>query len=234
MKLFMRFLVFQTLSASKFSRLNRRGKQTTLPVNGNADLSVAASRRDIGFVSRQRIVDKIFDGADSNHDGSVDFSEVYELVLKFYITINQQAPIPPPSKKRVLQLFLNADTSHNNRLNREEFKGVVNILASRAVARVTAHKLVTLVGAPLLAEYLLRAFTGVSFLPRFAEFLVPDQYEAKILPVITSHAFCRTLLVIILVSTLGNFVMKTVNFLLDLKLGDEDKDERLKALGTIY
>ena len=234
MKLIMFLLIFQTISARKLFGLNRRGQKTRPPLNGNADLSVAASRRGIGFVSSQRIADNIFDGADTNHDGSVDFSEVYELVLKFYITINQQAPIPPPSKKRVLQLFLNADNSHNNRLNREEFKGLVNILASRAVARLTAHKLVTLVGAPLMAEYVLRTFTGVSILPRVAKFAVPDRYEAKILPIITSHAFCRTVLVIILVSTLGNFVMTTVNYLLDVRLGDEDKDERLKALGTIY
>jgi hypothetical protein len=218
MKFLILLLLLQTASSRKFSFSKKRGRGK-LPANGEANISVAASRRYIGSISSQRIVDKIFDGADTNHDGCVNFSEVYELVLKFYITINRQAPIPPPTRKIVLQLFLNADTSHNNRLSREEFKGLVNILARSAVARVTAHKLVTLLGAPLLAEYVMRTFTGARILPRVAEFLVPDCYKAKILPIITSHAFCRTLLVLILVSTLGNVVMDTVNWVLNSGLG---------------
>lgn len=227
------FFLFQVVTSRKFSGIKRRNRGE-LPKDGESDLSAAASRGHIGFVSSRRLVDKIFDGADTNKDGTVNFYEVYELVLKFYISINQQAPIPPPSKKRVLQLFLNADTSHDNRLNREEFHGLANILARRAVTRVAAHKLLTLVGAPLLAEYLIRKFTGVSIMPKIAEALVPDRYEEKVMPVVTSPAFCRTLLIIVLVATLGNVVMNMVNKILDLRLGDEDKDERLKDIGKLY
>lgn len=203
-------------------------QEDTTPDLEDVDLSAAATRRHIAIVSSERIVNKIFDEADTNRDGSVSFREVYELVLKIYITINQQAPIPPPSKQRVLQLFLNADTTHNNKLNREEFKGLANILARRAISRVIAHKLVTLVGAPLLAAYFMNFFTGREWLPKLAAALVPNRYHDRILPVITSTAFCRTGLIIVLVSTLGNIVMNSVNLILDLSLGDADKDQRLQ------
>jgi EF hand len=235
MKTFILLLLFRT-AKSKGIFLSKQRSRGELVSHGNSleQLSSASSRRRIvGLVSSQKMLDKIFDGADTNHDGSVNFSEVYELVLKFYISINRQAPIPPPSKKRILQLFLNADTSHNNRLSREEFQGLANLLAGGAVARVTAHKLVTLFGAPLLAESLMRTFTGTGILPRVAHVLVPDRYKAKILPTITSHAFCRTVLVIVLVSTLGNVVLTFVNWVLNLRLGDEDKDERLNHIDKL-
>jgi len=214
-------LLFQHTSSLRFSVLKR-------PVRGKQEQKKKASRRHIDLVASQRLVDKIFDNADTNHDGTVNFSEVYELVLKFYIQINRQAPINPPSRKRVFQLFLNADTSRNRRLNREEFKGLANLLAKGAVVRVIAHKLVTLVGAPLLAESIIHTLTGTSILPEVVNFIVPNRYKAKILPIITSYAFCRTVLVIILVCTLGNVVLNCVNLILHFRLEDEDKDERLK------
>ena len=234
MKLFILLQLFQTANSKGIfvSRRGARGNPSQL--DASVYLAAPSPRRHIvGFVSSQSILDKIFDGADTNHDGSVNFSEVYELVLKFYISINRQAPVPPPSKKRVLQLFLNADTSQNNRLSREEFQGLANLLAGGAVVRVTAHKLVTLVGAPLLAETLMHTFTGAGILKRVANFLVPNGYKAKILPIITSHAFCRTVLVIVLVSTLGNVVLDCVNWVLHLRLGDEDKDKRLRDIDKI-
>ncbi len=234
MKLFILLQLIQAANSKGMFVSKRGARGEPSQRDASVHLSAASSRRHIfGLVSSQCILDKIFDGADTNHDGSVNFSELYELVLKFYISINRQAPVPPPSKKRVLQLFLNANTSHNNRLSREEFLGLANLLAGGAVVRVTAHKLVTLVGAPLLAETLMHTFTGTGILKRVAIFLVPDGYKAKILPIITSHAFCRTVLVIVLVSTLGNVVLDSVNWVLHLRLGDEAKDERLKDIDKI-
>ena len=47
------------------------------------------------------MVTNIFNEADSNEDGSVSVDELYEMVLKLYITINQEAPVKPPSRKQV-------------------------------------------------------------------------------------------------------------------------------------
>jgi hypothetical protein len=169
---------------------------------------------------------KIFDDADTNRDGSIDFAEVYELVLKLYIKINNQAPIPPPSRKKVLQLFLDADTSNDDRLSKEEFKRMSRIIGRRAMSRLVAHKLVTLAGAPILAEYLVRTLAGKEWLSRMTD-LLPKRFHERFLPVITSKAFCRTVLIVVLVATLGNIVMSIVNSVLDMSLPDEDEDPRL-------
>jgi hypothetical protein len=175
-----------------------------------------------------RFLEKLFDDADTNRDGSIDFSEVYELVLKMYIKINNQAPIPPPSRKTLLLLYLDADTSNNDRLNKDEFKGLAKTLGRRALSRLVAHKLVTLVGAPILAEYLVRTLAGKEWLPSMMAELVPKRFHERILPAITSTAFCRTVLIVVLVATLGNLVIFIVNWVLDMSMPDEDEDPRLK------
>jgi hypothetical protein len=175
-----------------------------------------------------RFLEKLFDDADTNRDGSIAFAEVYELVLKMYIKINNQAPIPPPSRKKVLQLYLDADTSNDDRLTKDEFKGLAKTLGRRALSRLVAHKLVTLVGAPILAEYLVRTLAGKEWLPRMAEGLVPKRFHERLLPAIKSRVFCRTVLIVVLVETLGNIVIFIVNWVLDMSMPDEDEDPRLK------
>jgi hypothetical protein len=175
-----------------------------------------------------RVVQKLFDDADTNKDGNVNFSELYELVLKMYVFINRQAPIPPPSRGKVLQLYLDADKSHTTVLSREEFGGIAHTLARRALSRLIAHKLVTIIGAPLLAEYLVHTLATKHWLQRMAEAIVPIRFHERILPVITSKAFCRSVLIVLLVATLGNIVMSTVNMILDMALPGEITDPRLK------
>jgi hypothetical protein len=173
------------------------------------------------------MVNKIFDDADSNKDGTISFAECYELVLKLYININRQAPIPPPSRRIVHQLFIKEDISRDQRLQREEFGKLARCLGSRAATRLAAHKVVTLIGAPLLAAYVVRQLTGKEWLPEFAAWVVPDSLEEKVLPVITSKNFCRTVLIVILVSTLGNFIFKNINWILDKSLPKDELEERM-------
>jgi hypothetical protein len=174
-----------------------------------------------------RMVNKIFDDADSNKDGSISFAECYELVLNLYININRQAPIPPPSRRTVHQLFIKEDISRDQRLQREEFKKLARVLGSRAATRLAAHKVVTLIGAPLLAAYVVRRLTGKEWLPAFAAWVVPDSLEEKVLPVITSKNFCRTVLIVIFVSTLGNFIFRNINWILDKSLPKDELEERM-------
>ena len=169
------------------------------------------------FQSRfDRVVQNIFDDADTNNDGSISFGECYELVLKLYIKINRQAPIPPPTRKTVLQLYQQNDTNRNKRLSRNEFTALAQVLVGRAATRLAAHKFVTLVCAPLLAELLVRQLTGRKWLPELAIWIVPDRYELKVLPIITSKAVMRTVIMIGLMRTLGNFIIGTVNWILDM------------------
>ena len=71
----------------------------------------------------------------------------------FYIELNRKAPIPPPSKQRVKLLYDSADWSHNKRLDSDEFQALASTLAARGYTRLLAHKIVTIVVAPLVANY---------------------------------------------------------------------------------
>jgi hypothetical protein len=174
----------------------------------------------------------LFEDADVNLDGSISFGEAYELVLKMYVFLNREAPLPPPTRGKFFQLYSDADKTRNDRLNQEEFKGLAHTLARRALWRLVAHKLVTLVGAPVLAEYLVRTLAGKEWLPHLAYAIVPDRFKERVIPIITSTSFGRTVLVVLLVATLGNTVMNSVNSILDMSLPNEERDEQYRYEGS--
>jgi hypothetical protein len=180
-----------------------------------------------------RFVDKMFKDTDVNHDGTISFQEVYEGVLKFYIKLNQQAPIPPPTRDKVILLFLQADDSHTYSLDREEYASLLRKLLRRALFRLAVQKVVTLVGAPLLSEFIVRKLAHKEeVVKNLARWIVPGRFHEKVIPVVTSQGFHRALWITILVATLGNFCLKSVNFLLDLSLPKSvPTDPRLKNFG---
>lgn len=163
-----------------------------------------------------RIVQTIFDDADSNKDGRISFDECYELVLKLYINLNRQAPIPPPTRHQVQQLFASNDVDHNHQISRHEFQSLSQILVGQAATRLVAHKVVTLLCAPLLAEWVVRRLQHQSWLPALVQWLVPDRIEPRVLPLLTSKAFGRTVVIIAFVATLGNIIIDMVNRIVDM------------------
>lgn len=171
-----------------------------------------------------RIFDKVFNDADLNKDGTVNFNEVYELVLQVYIKLNRSAPIPPPSREIVMKIYRKSDKNSDNRLTREEFKSLANTFTGRVLTRLTGYKLVTLVGAPLLAEYMIRNLTGNEWLESLPAMIIPTQYEEKVLPVVTSKAFWRTVLMVLFVATLGNIVLSIVDLILEITLRDDGEE----------
>lgn len=147
------------------------------------------------------------------------------LTLLFLVD-HHQAPIPPPSRAKVLKIFKASDVDHNNRISREEFTSLTRTLGRRAMARLVAHKAVTLIGAPLLATEIVQIFRQHEFvrkrMKKYAAAVIPDNLEAELL----SASFARTALIIIFVATLGNVTIALVNFLLDLSMpNDDDEDE---------
>lgn len=94
---------------------------------------------------------KLFKEADLNQDGTLSLTEVYELVLKFYIVVNRKAPIPPPTRQRVLTLLRKADKDNSGNLDQKEFERLLSTLYARASSRVLTHKLMSNVCAPFLA-----------------------------------------------------------------------------------
>ena len=113
-----------------------------------------------------KFVDRLFDETDTNNDGTISFDEAYVGFLLLYIQLNRQAPIPPPSRKTALLLFLQADIDNSNVLNRDQYRLLLQKMVRRAFFRLSSHKLVTWVGAPLLAEgaYLNRVKTKDSII----------------------------------------------------------------------
>jgi hypothetical protein len=78
-------------------------------------------------------------------------TEVYELVLKFYIDINRMAPIPPPSRQRVLSLLRKADKDKSGNLDQQEFERLLSTLYARASSRVLTYRFISNLCAPLCA-----------------------------------------------------------------------------------
>ena len=48
--------------------------------------------------------------------------ELYELVLKMYINLNRQAPVPPPTRETVKDLYHQADADGSNSIDQKEFR----------------------------------------------------------------------------------------------------------------
>jgi hypothetical protein len=174
----------------------------------------------------ERYIDNVFENADSNHDGSINFVEVYELVLKIYIQLNREAPIPAPTREDVMQVYQKSDKNRDNSLTRDEFQTLVKTISRDAFFRVAGFKLVKLIGAPLLTEYLIRTLSGKQWLLDLAEAIIPNRFHEKVMPVITSSAFCRAALLVLFVMFLGHIVLDIVDMFLAMMLLGEGKEDR--------
>lgn len=166
------------------------------------------------FQPHSKIIDKIFQQADSNNDGTVDLAETYELVLRMYLFLNRKAPIPPPTKEAIQLVFKTADVNRDNRIDREEFTSIMSILTRRAIWRLLSHKSVSFIGAPLLAESIVRLFHARKWGLQFITAHAPS----NMVPALTSISVWRTVLLVVFVKSLGNLVLGMVNWLLDYSL----------------
>ena len=201
-------LLFSVSAASAGSKL---------PVAAVTSIAAAATKTQGTSARRRRhgpIIQKLFDNADTNHDGSISRDEAYILVLKWYIKINQRAPIQPPSRQTVNQLFdllMDSDKDKNCSISMDEFGNFCAVLWRRALVRVVIHKLVTFVGAPLLAEYIVTKSSQQTNVVATLQSLCQKLVPARFYPKVATKAFGRTALIILFCVTLGNFVMGRVN-----------------------
>ena len=151
-----------------------------------------------------KYIDGVFYKADVNH-------EVYELVLLIYITLNRQAPISPPSRAKIIELFTKFDTKKDGRLNSDECKQFALIGVSRASAKVLSHKLLTFMVAPMLAWKLVKVFPRKEQLGQISKVWLPEKYLNTVL----SESFWNMGLTILFVSTLGDFAIHISDYLFD-------------------
>ena len=173
--------------------------------------------------SIDNFVDKLFEETDTNEDGMVSLDEAYVGCLLLYVRLNRRAPIPPPSRKKFRRIFMKSagrnESNELNLLDKEEYGDILKVIVGRAILRLVSHRIVTLIGAPLLAEVMVRSLAskkdGFEVTMRF---IVPNKYHDIVIPTITSRAFHRGFWMVILVMTLGNTCLALVTFLLDLSL----------------
>lgn len=196
------------------------------PSSWESGITLAVSKRsvlqqlsDTKRLSWDRQLTEVFYEADFNRDGYVTFDECYERLLRFYIKLNQQAPIPPPDRNTVLQLYKNADLNHNQRLNLSEFKQLAQALIGRAYTRLLVHKLVTVLIGPYLATTFVHIVATTPVLGpmrKEASILLSDSLHlpSSLSSVLQSTHFWKTIFLIFTVSQLGNIVLNCVNYLL--------------------
>jgi hypothetical protein len=172
---------------------------------------VKRSSRWDGYLTR------IYREADLNRDGRISFDECYERVLLFYVKLNRQAPIPPPSRARMRRLYAEADLNHSSSLCEDEFKVLASTLASQEATRLLAHKLVTILVAPWLATTSVHCFTTTEALAsvrRVLHDVIEHNFPDRLAGLSQSTSFWRTIVLIATVSRLGNFVLEGVNWYL--------------------
>lgn len=182
-----------------------------------------------------RYLERVFQEADENHDGSISFEETYERVLLFYIRLNQKAPIPPPSKAKVKTLYQQADWSRNRKLNKSEFKALASTLAARGYTRLLAHKFVTVVIAPIVANYVVNYLahsTKCARLRNSCSSVLHRKVERadKIINMLESVEFWKTLITILAVTQLGNLVLFFVNWWFNTSKSVIIENEKGKAI----
>ena len=99
------------------------------------------------------------------------------------------------------------------------------------MSRLLANRVLTLICAPLLAEYLVRSLSGKEWILNLTKLVIPNKYQHQIIPTITSRTFCRTILIILLVETLGDVVLGIVDWALNKSLPDKhDQFEKLNRM----
>jgi hypothetical protein len=188
--------------------------------------------RDTKRLSWDRQLTEVFYEVDFNRDGYVTFDECYERLLRFYIKLNQQAPIPPPDRNTVLQLYKAADLNHNQLLDLSEFKQLAQALIGRAYTRLLVHKLVTVLIGPYLATtfvHIVATTPRLEPLRKEVSILLSEvlHLPSSLLSVLQSTHFWRTIFLIFMVSQLGNIVLNFVNYLLYTKNNDKSTTNKV-------
>ena len=167
--------------------------------------------RSLGFLSGY--VTKLFNEADSNHDGAISPDEVYDLVLKFYVKVNRQAPVPAPSRERVMTLFNNADVTHSGKLDIHEFRRLVRTLYARVSSRIVAFKVVKILFAPILAIRLVDMLKGTPIVIGLFDKVIHETTPGWIGEVVAKETVWSSVFTLLCVIGLGNTALSVIDFL---------------------
>ena len=141
-------------------------------------------------------IKKTFENADTNNNGKISINEAYDLVLQIYLEINRDAPVDPPTRKEVEELFIASDANSNGNIEFDEFKRLVMILMSRAETSLVMYKVLSMVVAPLLSWKVVNVVSSTL------------QYSKWPQELLSNHeALLTTLLTTLFIGQLGNTVL---------------------------
>lgn len=122
--------------------------------------------------------------------------------------MNRQAPVPVPSRARVMELFRRADTSKTGRLDIGEFRRLVRTLYARVSTRILALKVVKMFFAPACAVALTGYLKGQDWLT------VPKQHLPTFLePLLSNEAVWSSVLTLLFVIGLSDLALKTIDLM---------------------
>lgn len=178
-----------------------------------AAISVRRGGKLPGRLTRRRtyrFIDDLFDRTDLNRDNNVTLEEVYELVLRMYIKLNQQAPIPPPTRDTVSILFHKADRDRSKVLDRDQFRNLMLVLYSRAASRLFVVKLSKVFLAPVLAVQTVRVFRINAWWADHVAGAMPERLDMLLDPKLWT-----TVLTVLFVITIGGAALSATNLILD-------------------
>lgn len=159
-----------------------------------------------------QLVDCLFENSDVNQDDRISFHECHLLVLKLYVFINRQAPVPPPTRESLQRLFENCNSNKGDYMTKIEFTDLCHVLGKRAAVRLVACKLARVVGAPVLTEWTMQRMANVQWPRQAARSMIPKCFHPKLLPVILSPNFARSILLVAFLGSLGNATVAIVNY----------------------
>lgn len=173
------------------------------------------------FLSRKmnEYADDVFEKTDIDSDGCLSFDEVYKLTLLIYIRVNRKAPIPPPTEKEMRILFDRADFNRSGTLTKREFKRLLRIGLPRTTIRLMAHRIISILVAPMLAYHIVHYISGKNWAKSLAANVVeskrlPGQYADRVL----SEKFWTVGMTVLFVSKLAHGADAIMTYFYDAAL----------------
>lgn len=195
-----------------------RAKTNSTAIPTCKDASIFSSKKDSSIFSRaiQSHAQKLFEESDTNQDGSLYENDVYDLVLKIYIKVNQEAPIDPPSRERVMTLFHQADVLKTGTILPCEFEQLLKTLYARASSRVLTYKIINMVGGPFCAITLINTLKNTPNVMEWISSKVLSKLPSKpmfVMKMVTTEAFWVGVLTSFFVDHLASIALTGVDWL---------------------
>ena len=128
-----------------------------------------------------KLTDLFFDKLDEDKDGALSFEEFYEIMLLISVKVNRQAPVPPPTKAIARVLFEKADADTSGKLTKDEIKTVAVLAMPRTAIRLGSHKIISFLGAPMLAMKTVESLKGNEWVLDLGKKWVPEKFHDMVL-----------------------------------------------------